>query len=339
MNLLSLETFSKEIRKKAEYPSFLNNLDVSKRNDGLFDPILTSKGKELCEFAEWKKDNPYTLVEASGFNSWEDYEIYKYSSYELGIKSEATTESKIYAEKVNSDICNTANEIEYEKDDNGNIYKTDGELNPNTEYTVNGITYKTDSQGRIVSWEGEPGYNPEAERDGEAQTDAGGEDRQDGDDGGHLVARVLDGSPGNENIVPMRDTVNRGDYKKSENEIAKAKQEGKDVQDSGNIIYEGDSSRPSKIERTYTIDGEKRELKVDNIEGSQDILEDVKDDISEDDYESLEERIEDMEADGSEVSVTSVYKKYDSEGNLASVTVGLRDETNGTKTYITYDAK
>lgn len=237
---------------------------------------------------------------------------------------------------------NTVYEIDgnyYETDDNGNIYKTNGELNPNTEYTVNGITYKTDSQGRIVSWEGEPGYDPEAERDGEAQTDAGGEDRQDGDDGGHLVARVLDGSPGNENIVPMRDTVNRGDYKKAENEIAKAKQEGKDVQDSGNIIYEGDSSRPSKIERTYTIDGEKRELKVDNVEGSQDLLEDVKDDISEDDYESLEERIEDMEADGSEVSVTSVYKKYDSDGNLVSVTVGLRDETNGTKTYITYDAK
>lgn len=237
---------------------------------------------------------------------------------------------------------NTVYEIDgnyYETDDNGNIYKTNGELNPNTEYKVNGNTYKTDSQGRIVSWEGEPGYNPEAERDGEAQTDAGGEDRQDGDDGGHLVARVLDGSPGNENIVPMRDTVNRGDYKKAENEIAKAKQEGKDVQDSGNIIYEGDSSRPSKIERTYTIDGEKRELKVDNVEGSQDLLEDVKDDISEDDYESLEERIEDMEADGSEVSVTSVYKKYDSDGNLVSVTVGLRDETNGTKTYITYDAK
>ena len=80
-------------------------------------------------------------------------------------------------------------------------------------------------------------------------------------------------------------------------------------------------------------------MKVDNVEGSQDLLEDVKDDISEDDYENLEERIEDMEADGSEVSVTSVYKKYDSEGNLVSVTVGLRDETNGTKTYITYDAK
>ncbi len=231
------------------------------------------------------------------------------------------------------------NRVEYKTDDQGKIYSIDGELKPNTEYTVNGITYKTDSQGRILSWEGEPGYNPEAERDENAQTEAGGEDRQEGDDGGHLVARVLGGSSGNENIVPMRYTVNRGDYNKAENEIAKAKQEGKNVQDSGKIEYDGDSSRPSKIERTYTIDGETRVLKVDNVEGSQDLLKDGKDDISEDDYKNLEERIEDMEADGSEVSITSAYKKYDSDGNLVSVTVGLRDETNGTKTYIKYGAK
>lgn len=69
------------------------------------------------------------------------------------------------------------------------------------------------------------------------------------------------------------------------------------------------------------------------------MLEDVKGDISDEDYENLEERIKDMEEDGSEVSVTSVYKKYDAEGNLESVTVGIRDESNGTKTYIKYDAK
>lgn len=224
----------------------------------------------------------------------------------------------------------------YETDDNGNIYKTNGTLNPDEKYTINGYTYNTDSKGRISLCEGNIRYNPEAERDGEAQIDAGGKDRQEGDDGGHLVARVLDGASGNENIVPMRETVNRGDYKKAENEIVKAKQEGKDVQDRINIIYEGDSYRPSKIERTYYIDGEKKELKVDNVEGSQDLLKDIKDDISEDNYENLEYRIKDMEEDGIEVSVTSVYKKYDDNGNLKSVTVGIRDEINGVKTYIKY---
>lgn len=225
----------------------------------------------------------------------------------------------------------------YETDDNGNIYKTDGELNTDAEYTMNGITYKTDSKGRIISWNGEPGYNLDAERDEGAQTDVGGEDRRDGDDGGHLVARIFNGSPGRENIVPMRDTINRGDYKKSENEIAKAKQEDKYVYDSGKVIYEGESSRPSKIERVYTIDGETRELKIDNVEGSYDLLEDVKDDIREEDYRNLEERVKDMEEDNYGVSVTSVYRKYDDEGNLEFVTVGITDDSNRVKTYIKYE--
>ena len=119
----------------------------------------------------------------------------------------------------------------YETDDNGDIYKKNGELMPNTTYEKNGVTYTTDDKGRISTWEGEPKYDPENERDEGAQTESGGEDRQEGDDGGHLMARILGGSSGNENIVPMRDTVNRGDYKKSENEIAEAKKQGKDVQE------------------------------------------------------------------------------------------------------------
>ncbi len=224
----------------------------------------------------------------------------------------------------------------YETDDNGDIYKKNGELLPNTTYEVNGVTYTTDDIGRKTSWKGEPKYDPENERDESAQTESGGEDRQEGDDGGHLMARILGGSSGNENIVPMRDTVNRGDYKKSENEIAEAKKQGKDVQDSGKIIYEGDSTRPTKIERTYIIEGEKSVLKVDNVEGSKDLLEDVEGDISDEDMESLKDEIADMEDDGCDVSVTSVLKKYDKDGNLVSVRVGIRNETTGEKTYRTY---
>lgn len=226
----------------------------------------------------------------------------------------------------------------YETDDNGNIYKKNGGLMPNITYERNGITYTTDDKGRIDSWNGKPGYDPENERDENAQTEAGGEDRQEGDDGGHLMAKILGGSSGIDNIVPMRDTVNRGDYKKLENEIAEAKKQGKDVQDSGRVIYEGDSNRPSKIERTTVIDGEKRELKVDNVEGSKDLLEDIEDSISDEDMESLNDEIADMEEDGCQVSVTSVLKKYDKDGNLVSVTVGVRNETTGEKSYKTYEA-
>lgn len=227
----------------------------------------------------------------------------------------------------------------YETDDNGEIFKVDGKLNSDSSYTVNGTIYKTDSLGRPISWDGEPIYNPEAERDGDAQKDAGGDDRKEGDDGGHLVARVLNGSPGNENIVAMRDTVNRGDYKKAENEIAYAKKlpEIKDVKDSGKIIYEGESARPTKIERTYTIDGVKKELIVDNVEGSKDLVENIKSDISNTDFQNLTYRICDMEEDGGKVSVTSIFKEYDGDGNLTGVTVGVRDEVAKTKTYIKFE--
>lgn len=228
---------------------------------------------------------------------------------------------------------------EYETDDNGDIYKKNGELLPDTTYERNGITYTTDNKGRISTWSGEPVYSPENERDEEAQAESGGEDRQEGDDGGHLEARVLGGSSGNENIVPMRDTINRGDYKKSENEITEAKKQGNDVQDSGEVIYEGDSTRPSKIERTYVIDGEKRELKVDNVEGSKELVEDVEGSISDEDMKSLKDEIADTEEDGCDVSVTSVYKKYDEDDNLVSVRVGVRNETTGEKSYKTYEAR
>lgn len=247
-------------------------------------------------------------------------------------------ESELEKIKLEPNTTYEINGDTYETDDNGNIYKKNGELMPNTTYERNGYTYTTDENGRITTWCGEAKYEPENERDTNAQTESGGEDRKDGDDGGHLVARVLGGSSGNENIVPMRDTVNRGDYKKSENEIAEAKKQGKDVQDSGRVIYEGDSKRPSKIERTYTIDGEKSHLMVDNVEGSKDLLEGVEGEISDEDMDSLNDEISDMEEDGCDVSVTSVLKKYDADGNLVSVTVGIRNETTGEKSYRTFNA-
>lgn len=228
---------------------------------------------------------------------------------------------------IDGDICET--------DDNGNVYKKNGELQPDSTYIMNGVTYTTDSQGRITSWSGAPSYTPENNRDTSAQSDAGGDDRQEGDDGGHLVARVLGGSSDIGNIVPMRDTINRGDYKCSENEIASALKEGKQVIDSGKVTYD-DTNRPQKIERTYTIDGEKTECDYDNVKGSQDLLENVEGCISDEDYESLQNEISDMKEDGCEVSVTSVTKKYDANGNLQTVRVGITNETTGEKTYKTY---
>ena len=83
-------------------------------------------------------------------------------------------------------------------DDNGNIYKKNSELVPNNEYVIDKITYKTDSNRNIELFSGEISrYTPEAERDTVAQLEVGGEARKIGDDGGHLIARMFGGAPGN----------------------------------------------------------------------------------------------------------------------------------------------
>jgi hypothetical protein len=119
--------------------------------------------------------------------------------------------------------------------------------------------------------------------------------------------------------------------------MIEAKKQGKDVQDSGRVIYEGDSTRPAKIERTVVIDGKKTELTVDNREGSKELLDDLDGVISDEDRDSLNDEIADMEADGNKISITSVTKKYDASGNLVSVTVGVRNETAGEKSYKTFN--
>lgn len=244
----------------------------------------------------------------------------------------------IMEEKVLKQFENNNSEVDSSRiDDNGKEYKDEnGDLLPNTEYTVNGTTYHTDELGRIIDWEGELKDTPENERDKVSQAESGGKDRKEGDDGGHLQGRQNGGSSGNENLVPMRDTVNRGDYLKTENEENQMLKEGKNVTEKGELTYNEDSSRPTKIHKEYS-DGEKTvKADFDNEVGSKDLLDKLEDDISDEDLQSLKDEIADMEADGNEVTVTSVKKDYDSEGNLKSTTVGVRNETTGEKSYRTF---
>ena len=235
---------------------------------------------------------------------------------------------------VNGEVENPASNL----DDNGNEYKdADGNLLPNTEYEINGIKYQTDENGRIISWDGKLQDTPENGRNNDAQKEAGGSDRQDGDHGGHLVARMNGGAEGNENMVAMRGHINQSDYKRGENEENQMLKDGKEVNESGKVSYDGDSSRPSKIEKTYT-DGDKTvKATYDNEVGSTDLLDNLENVISEEDLNSLKDEISDMQADGNEVSVTSVSNEYDSDGNLTKTTVGVRNETTGEKEFKTYN--
>ena len=256
---------------------------------------------------------------------------------EIGELSEVELLPDEIGEELEPNSSFEINGIIYETDDNSQIFKVDGELIPNIEYVCNGIKYNTDYSGKIISWDGNPFYNPEGERDTSAQTDVGGQNRKPGDDGGHLVARITGGSTGNENLVPMRDTINRGDYKKAENEIVSALKNGSEVIEKGTVIYEGENSRPIKIMMEYSYDDINKILIVDNVEGSIDLVKEIKDIILEEDYKNLVDEIDYMIDDGCEVSITSVLKELDSEDNIKRITVGIRDETESEKYYKTFD--
>lgn len=229
-------------------------------------------------------------------------------------------------------------DIDLDYDDNGNIYKINDKLLENAEYTINGMVYKTNEKGEIVHWHGKPKYTPDAERDNKAQGEAGGTDRFENDDGSHLNARITGGSSGIENLVPMRDTINRGDYKRMENEIVDALKNNQEVYVEGNIYREDDStSRPTKIEVTYEYDDVKKQLIADNVEGSEKMLDELHGHIKESDYDNLVADIEEMKNDGCEVSITSVLKEYDENGNVVSYTVGIRNENDKDKSYVTFD--
>ena len=126
-------------------------------------------------------------------------------------------------------------------------------------------------------------------------------------------------------MVAMRGHINQSDYKRGENEENQMLKDGKEVNESGKVSYDGDSSRPSKIEKTYS-DGDKTvKATYDNEVGSTDLLDNLENVISEEDLNSLKDEISDMQADGNEVSVTSIANEYDSEGELTKTTVGVRN--------------
>lgn len=227
----------------------------------------------------------------------------------------------------------------YETDDNGDTYKKNGVLLPNTQYTVNGNTYRTDEHGNKISCDSEPTYTEDGYRNNKEQKESGGEERQEDDDGGHIIAKILGGAEGEENLVPMRRTINRGDYKKMENEISKALREGKKVTVHIDLEYDEDSHRPSKICAEYIIEGKNTVVEFDNKEGSTKLLDSLNEKISDEDYNNLKDEIGDMKVDGLDVAVTSVKVEYDENGNPTKVTVGILDESTGQKTYKVYNPK
>ena len=207
------------------------------------------------------------------------------------------------------------------------------------EYERNGSKYYLDDKSRISRCEASPQYTEDGIRSQKDQIEAGGDERRVDDDGGHIVGRMLGGAEGAENLVPMRRTINRGDYKKMENEIAREVKAGKEVALEVQMEYKDDSARPSAIVARYQIEDKAVQTKFDNETDSLELLADVKNRIAEEDYQRLTKEIDDMHAEGSVMTITSVKTEYDAAGSPYKVTVGVLEEESGEKSYKVYEVR
>ncbi|MCL1996557.1 MAG: DNA/RNA non-specific endonuclease [Defluviitaleaceae bacterium] len=263
-----------------------------------------------------------------GFKEVVEATVKRFADSPLGKMSEGKSFDKPMSE-YDKPLGLYANDIRSEKaDDNGKVYTDEnGKLLPNTEYTLNGNVYKTDDNGRIISCESVPKKTPENTRDTDAQTTVGGDDRKPGDQGGHIVGRDMGGDGGLGNLTPMDSRINQSDYKRMENDIKRAMEEGKDVSTKTEIEYDGDSDRPSKITTTVTIDGKDTVYTFDNdLDGS--LMDKLKETCSESDLETAQDVLDET---GGEISSTK--EEYDANGNLEKTTVTITYTGDDGKNY------
>ena len=134
-------------------------------------------------------------------------------------------------------------------DDAGNLkadvkYQT-GEFNYN---------YETDSLGRIEVFQADD--LKLTERTDRLTYNPNTPGKLPGDHAGHLAGDRFGGSPYLDNLVSQSSDINLSQYKKIENQWAKAIAEGIKVQTQVNVRYQGNNSRPFKFIIDYIIDGE-----------------------------------------------------------------------------------
>ncbi|WLG89155.1 hemagglutinin repeat-containing protein [Pseudomonas cucumis] len=130
---------------------------------------------------------------------------------------------------------------------------------PNTIYKVDGNkVYQTDSLGRVEKVEADlSGIVRDRNKYQQCQT---GKCGLDADEGGHLIASIMDGPGERINMVPMDGNLNKGAWKKMENIWAKAVDEGKSVKVEIQPVYGGAGVRPDSFVVTYRI-GNKQEVR------------------------------------------------------------------------------
>ena len=137
------------------------------------------------------------------------------------------------------------------------------QLKENIVYESKGYFYQTDELGRIKKAQGKLRLEDGVRNKGD-QLKAGGDDRLPGDHGGHLFAKVFAESGEIDNLVAMAAIVNNSKYRKVEKQWENALKEGKEVQVTIDLVYDGSNKRPNKFNINYSIGKKKNNLTIPN---------------------------------------------------------------------------
>ena len=155
----------------------------------------------------------------------------------------------------------------YRTDDEGKLYSKynpetkEWELMPDTKYKLDGYFYETDNDADIVRAGGTLREN----EDGRKPLNASVRDQRENDDRGHIIGDQFDASNREGNLVAQDSTINRGEYKAFEGELASKVADGHDVQAIYDLDYPEGSHRPEQIGvRTYTDENDYDERAFSN---------------------------------------------------------------------------
>ncbi|MDO3594304.1 DNA/RNA non-specific endonuclease, partial [Ralstonia pseudosolanacearum] len=159
---------------------------------------------------------------------------------------------KIAGELENS--TPTLRQVNVTSGSKGNWNKELNKPQPNTIYTVDDVNvYQTDSLSRVTKVDSDLSLLTK-DRNTYQQCKAG-KCGNAGDDGGHLIASIMNGPGEKLNIVPMDANLNRGAWKQMENTWANALKDGQQVKVTIEPTYSGVSVRPDGFNISYTIGG------------------------------------------------------------------------------------
>jgi hypothetical protein len=134
---------------------------------------------------------------------------------------------------------------------------------------ANGYASDRDGLNRTREVTGALQLNPEQGRSRQAKAQAVSSDRRPTDEGGHIIARRFNGPKEAYNHFAQDRTFNRSGYRKLENRLARAREQGREITINVQLSYKGNSQHPYELRFGYTIDGQYLQVRFPNSSGGQ----------------------------------------------------------------------